>query len=342
MFRFLYLISNSFGEPWTVISPNGVQHEYPHEIDSQKWLVENKSFFSTPLKTDLSRFVEQCIQTRDFLSHTPDAPLGILSQWGYTKKQRVNALTKVIETAKERPSDLQNPVWWHENFRHFVLHNHNQESDPTSIRLTKYVVYQVRGSSYKTSTYDQALWAVRKRTPDQTIHGLSRLEILEGTLEKQDFAYPLVWLTKQDALEAQMQGTIEVEFPNGKRKLFNVHRHNNMPYQKGVPPEEQLRYWYFREVHSVYGWGKKEKVAITKDVSFAGDVENLGFGSLIWITKEDYSNIGLVVDTGGAFAPNLGQLDWFIGSVQDKEDFYQKAKAYPVRAQVEFLIPRIP
>ena len=163
---------------------------------------------------------------------------------------------------------------------------------------------------------------------------------MNGILESQPHAYPLVWLTQNDALEAQMQGTIEVELPNKNKSLFNVHRHNNMPYQKGVPSEEQLRYWYFREVHAIYGWGETTKISIQKDVSFAGDVENLGFGSLVWISKENHSSLGLLVDTGGAFTPNLGQLDWFIGAVRDKKDFMNKAESYPARAQVTFLVVR--
>ena len=342
MLVFVYLIFVCFGEPWNVISPKGVRHNYPQRLQPQEWLVEQNIPFALPPQTDISKFITQCIQTRDFLQRTPQAPLGILEHWGYTNTQRIDALTKIIETGTRNQKKLQDPLWWHKNFRHFVLHDNSKKSQPQSIRLTKYVVYQVQGSPEKTELHNQALWATHEETQDQTLHQFSRIDILNGDLESQPHAYPLVWLTQHDALEAQMQGTIEVELPNKEKKLFNVHRHNNMPYQKGVSSEQQIRYWYFREVQEVYGWGEQEKVPIQKDISFAGDVDNLGFGSLVWISKEEHSHIGLIVDTGGAFTPNLGQLDWFIGTVQNKDDFYQKATAYPARAQVEFLILRDP
>ncbi|MAA78960.1 MAG: hypothetical protein CL916_06840 [Deltaproteobacteria bacterium] len=342
MYVFLYLISICFGEPWSVIYPKGVYHNYPQQIHPQKWLVEQNKAFAIPPQTNISKFIVQCIHTRDFLLRNPNAPLGMLSQWGYTNKHRINALTKIIDTATQNKKLLHDPLWWHKHFRHFILHDHSKKSKPSSIRLTKYVVYQVQGSPKKTKTHTQALWAVKNDTSDNILHQFSRIDILNGILEKQQHTDPLVWLTKNDALEAQMQGTIEVELPNKSKRLFNVHRHNNMPYQKGISSENQLRYWYFREVHTIYGWGKTTKVSIQKDVSFAGDVDNLGFGSLIWISKEDHSSLGLIVDTGGAFKPNLGQLDWFIGTVRDKKDFIQKSKAYPARAQVGFLILRDP
>ena len=342
MFTFVYLISICFGEPWNVIYPEGVSHNYPKQIQPQEWLVEQQTSFLMPPQANISELIDQCIKTRDFLQRNPNAPLGMLKQLGYTNTQRIDALTKIIDTGIKNQELLNEPSWWHKNFRHFVLHDNSKESLSTSIRLTKYVVYQVQGSLEKTEIYNQALWGVQQDTTDKKLHLFSRIDILNGILETQPHAYPLVWLTQHDALEAQMQGTIEVEFLNKEKKLFNVHRHNNMPYQKGVSSEHQLRYWYFREVQTIYGWGETEKVPIQKDVSFAGDVDNLGFGSLVWISKENHNKIGLIVDTGGAFTPNLGQLDWFIGTVQDKDDFYQKAKAYPSRAQVEFLILRDP
>ena len=98
MLVFVYLIFVCFGEPWNVISPKGVRHNYPQQLQPQEWLVEQNTPFALPPQTDISKFITQCIQTRDFLQHTPQAPLGILEHWGYTKTQRIDALTKIIET----------------------------------------------------------------------------------------------------------------------------------------------------------------------------------------------------------------------------------------------------
>ena len=340
MILLISLFFISFGEPWVLLSPKGVVHDYPQRLNAKEWLVEQKENTFLPLHTDMQTFIDQCRQTRAFLEKNPSAPLGMMQHFGYTNEHRIKTLTTIIKAGKEHPDKLKQPSWWHTHFRHFVLHNRSAESNPTSIRLTKYVVYQVKGSLQKSSHYNHALWGLKKNTPQDILHRYSRISILHGVLETKEHASPLVWLTKNDALEAQMQGTIEVEFPNSSKKLFNVHRHNNMPYKKGVHSEKQDRYWYFREVTSIYGWGSPEKVPIQKDVSFAGDVDNLGFGSMIRISSQTDAHLGLIVDTGGAFTPNLGQFDWFIGIVKDKEDFYRKASSYPTRGQVEFLLLR--
>ncbi|MEC7985989.1 MAG: hypothetical protein VX278_12565, partial [Myxococcota bacterium] len=57
-----------------------------------------------------------------------------------------------------------------------------------------------------------------------------------------------------------------------------------------------------------------------------------------WIQAEQNSYIGVLGDTGGAFQPNLGQLDWFIGMARDKKHFYQRTAALPQYAKVGILI----
>ena len=103
----LYLISICFGEPWSVIHPQGVEHGYPQKIHPQNWLVEQNFPFSLPPQTDIPQFITQCIHTRDFLRRNPNAPLGMLSHWGYTNAKRINTLTKIIETATKSPELLQ-------------------------------------------------------------------------------------------------------------------------------------------------------------------------------------------------------------------------------------------
>ena len=135
-----------------------------------------------------------------------------------------------------------------------------------------------------------------------------------------------------------MQGTIQVTFSDGDTKLFNVHKSNEIPYVRELSSLEQKRYWYFKEVDQVYGWGREDKVVLEPMIHFAGDIQNLGLGQLLWIQAEQNSYIGVLGDTGGAFQPNLGQLDWFIGMARDKKHFYQRTATLPQYAKVGILI----
>jgi hypothetical protein len=339
MFFTLLFLLYSFAEPWILHIPNGVEHNYPSKIESQDWLVEQQDIFENAPSFDKNKFITQCTNTILYLQKHPDAPLGMLSTFGHTKITRIQALRRIVANAKEEPKILEDPDWWQANFRRFRLKDNSKE-EPQSIRLTKYVVYQVQGSLTKTPKHNHALWKIREGYEKDRLQKYTRIEILDGVLEKEEHVEALVWLTELDALEAQMQGTVEVSFSDYSKKLYNVHLSNEMPYKKGIPSTQQIRYWYFREVDAVYGWGETSKIPILPDVSFAGDVENLGVGTLLWTKSEQKDALGLLVDTGGAFAPNLGQFDWFIGMVRNTEHFYKKAKDYPSHAQVDILLLR--
>ena len=338
MFFSLFLTLSAPAKPWTIVSPEGVTHAYPEQIPPSEWLVVEPLPIENIPPFDSRAFLEQCANTHAYLKRNPSAPLGLLAELGYTQERRIQAYETIL-SAQNNPTQLYDVNWWHTHFQRVRIHDRTKEN-PSSIRLTKYVVYQVQGSTEKTEVYNHALWGIAEGHPKESLYTHSRIDILAGILENQSHVQPLVWLTQNDALEAQMQGTVEVSFPDKSKKLYNVHLHNNMPYQKGVPYTEQHRYWYFRAVDFVYGWGEDDKVPITKDTSFAGDVENLGFGTIMWIQSPQRSQMGLLVDTGGAFQPNIGQFDWFIGSVRNKEHFYERATEYPSYGTVDLLLPR--
>ena len=134
-------------------------------------------------------------------------------------------------------------------------------------------------------------------------------------------ATPLVWLPREVAHDAMMQGTVEVRLPDGGTRLLNVDQHNGRPYRPGVASESQERMWYFRRVERVLGWGRDgDKVALGAGVSVAGDIYNLGLGKLVALEDPRTGALRLVVlgDTGGAFQPNLFQLDDFVGAFPDR------------------------
>ena len=210
--------------------------------------------------------------------------------------------------------------------------------------LTKYYVRIAEGSAQKTAQQNQALYGLpfdEQSLPlDQadalgskiTRFQLGKQDIVAGALEKKPYrAPPLVWLSRDDLEGALLQGTAVV--PNGKDyRYFNVHRSNGIPYDRLLKPEQQQRYWYFKQVQSVLGYGKDAdyKIPIAPEVTVAGDIVNLGLGKLILLATHEggktFYRLTILADTGGAFANNQFQLDWLSGYYRDWDHYYQANK----------------
>lgn len=144
-----------------------------------------------------------------------------------------------------------------------------------------------------------------------------------------DLAPPLIWLSRDDLEGALLQGTAVVDEPGGQRRYFNVHRNNGIAYDRTRRPEEQERYWYFKEVPGVLGYGKDAdyKIPIRPKVTVAGDIFQLGLGRLILLRTQEHGEpvfrLTLLADTGGAFHDNLYQLDWLSGYYRDWDDYHR-------------------
>lgn len=200
------------------------------------------------------------------------------------------------------------------------------------IRLTRYLVYEVIGADSPTTTYTHALYA----TPDDETglslgDALARRDSLDRfKFTRQDIAggvfreggsaagraKPLVWLSHDDHEQAILQGTVSVRTAAGAR-LFNVDRDNGIPYDRSTTDtKKQRRYWYFRETDAVRGAGEagEQKVALQPGAAVAGDLENIGLGTFIALQAADGLHLVVVADTGGAFQPNLHQLDLYTGA----------------------------
>ena len=210
--------------------------------------------------------------------------------------------------------------------------------------LTKYYVRIADGSAQKTATHNQALYGLpfdEQALPlDQadalgskiTRFQLGKQDIVAGALEKKPLrAPPLVWLSRDDLEGALLQGTAVV--PQGKGyRYFNVHRSNGIPYDRLLKPEQQQRYWYFKQVQSVLGYGKDAdyKIPIAPEVTVAGDIVNLGLGKLILLATNEggktFYRLTILADTGGAFANNQFQLDWLSGYYRDWDHYFQANK----------------
>jgi hypothetical protein len=273
---------------------------------------------------------------------------GILASQGVSAADVVRTLDFAIETLQadikaNRSPRLQDAAFIRQNFRVIKWRAQNpQKADQEQIRITKYAVFSHPGSKTKTDTYNTALYALKDPLAKAATY--TKQEVLAGIYEPGGKAagavQPIAYLTRDGLEEALMEGTILIKFTDGTQGFFNVDRSNEIPYVKGLDRKEQKRYWYFQPVTKIKGYGYtiSEKIEIEPGVTFAGDVLNIGLGKLVAVGNGSNLRLGVVADTGGAFLPNLYQLDWLAGIFNSKAEFQQAARAVPEYANAYFLI----
>jgi hypothetical protein len=164
-------------------------------------------------------------------------------------------------------------------------------------------------------------------------------------LTQKKLAKPLIWLTEAGLHDVLLQGTGVLNV-DGKTRYFNVHRNNGISYDYSIGKTAQGRYWYFAEVSSIMGYGTEigNKIEIKPQVTFAGNIDQLGLGKLIMINYLNnglsVSQIGVLADTGGAFDDNLFQLDFLTDSYYGWDDYYQANKHLPDYAKTWIMIKK--
>lgn len=214
------------------------------------------------------------------------------------------------------------------------------------IFLTKYYTKLLDASSIKTDKYNHALYALPNdeqglsleqaigRKDELIRFRYSRQEIIAGSLNDNKSVEPLIWLTEEALHDVLLQGTGVVKV-NNKVRYFNVHRNNGIAYNYAIGKRQQPRYWYFIEEPSIMGYGavQESKVAIKPQVTFAGNVKQLGLGKLFMVSysrdNEKIARLGVLADQGGAFDNNLFQLDMLVDSYKGWKDYHQANKHLP-------------
>jgi hypothetical protein len=224
-----------------------------------------------------------------------------------------------------------------------------------NIFLTKYYTKLLDGSPNKTEKYNQALYTLPddefKLTLDQAEalkpqlirYSYTRQQIIDGALIQNNKVKALIWVTEEALHDVLLQGTGVVNV-DGEIRYFNVHRNNGIAYDYALGKREQGRYWYFIEVPSIMGYGQKQenKIALKPQVTFAGNVKQLGLGKLFMVSyernNENISRMGILADQGGAFDENLFQLDMLVNSYNGWSDYHQANKHLPDYAKAWMML----
>lgn len=228
------------------------------------------------------------------------------------------------------------------------------------ILMTKYYVHVGKASMHASKERPYAIYALpldeQSLTLDEanTKSNLIRFNygkqaILAGALDKK--RVPILAYVSRDDLEAAlMQGTIIADFGGTiGQKTLNVHRNNNIEYNRLKPPYEQERYWYFKQVDGIKGYGKDSdhKITVNTGVTFAGDLSQFGLGKVLMVQYPDkngsmITRAGILADTGGAFTDNLYQVDFLLGTYQSKEAYNQAAHDLPDYIDAYFMVLKSP
>jgi hypothetical protein len=345
------------------------------ESKQAKFTVESKQVFQIAhLPQSSVKFNAQDLLTvltntrqyfRDQAAADPDISReGILGIQGVTVRDVIDTLDFTIETLEEdianhQPIRLQDPKFISAHFQVFKWHAFHprlttkatQAQNSKPIRLTKYAVFSYPGSRTRSAEFNVGIYALKPGTDsDQVRLKYTKQEVLSNIYEPggKEFGQvaPLAYLTREGLESALMEGTIRVTFADGTSAFFNVDRHNGIPFVKGLKPTEQKRYWYFQPVDHIKGYGHtiETKIPIEPGVTFAGDVLNIGLGKIV-ITEHTRSGekqlqMGIIADTGGAFLPNLHQLDFLAGIFATHQEYTNYIRTLPEYTQAYILVKK--
>jgi len=336
--------------------------KYQYTINGNKLFSPAQLPSSNRISFNQKDLLATLINTRQYYQdHSDDDPNisrpGVLSTQGVTVQDVLKTLDFMIvvlqeDIANNRPTRLQDPNFINSNFR-VIRWSASNPKQPRrkNLRITKYAVFVHPGSRKKTAKFNVPLYSL-KDTPltEKFYTKYSKQDVLSGVYEpggkEHGKVKPIVYMTREGLEEALMQGTILVDLGGGSSAYFNVDRSNEVPYVKGINRRLQKRYWYFKEVKDIKGYGYKidEKISIKSGVTFAGDVLNVGLGRMVVIeymkNGRRHLRMGVIADTGGAFLPNFYQLDFLAGIFKSQASFNRHIKQLPTYAKAYILIKK--
>ncbi|MCY7367985.1 MAG: hypothetical protein LH474_07515 [Chamaesiphon sp.] len=281
---------------------------------------------------------------------------GILGTQGVKVTDIIKTLDFMVLTLQQdikakRSIRLQDPKFLNTNFRSIQWTAFNPTAkDEKRVRMTKYAVFTHPGSRTPTKEFTAGLYALKPDTDDTLRFKYTKQDVLTNIYEPQGKEFgavePLAYLDREGLESALMEGTVLIKFTDGTSEFFNVDRNNNIPYIKDLKPTEQKRYWYFRPVNAIKGYGGtiQTKISLKPGVTFAGDVLNIGLGRIVvrenLVGGKPQLHMGIIADTGGAFLPNLHQLDFLAGVFKSKEEFAEYTRKLPEYTKAYILVKR--
>ncbi len=351
----LPMLNSTLATPYQVID----EFKQPQFTAISQQIFKPGQLPSSPVNFNAPDLLAVLTSTREYFQRAQsDVDLqreGILGTQGVTIPDIIKTLDFMVSTLQEdlstkRPIRLQNANFLNANFRVIQWTAFNPKAKAERrVRMTKYAVFSHPGSHTPTSKFNTALYGLKSTADDERIRTkYTKQDVLKQIYESggKEFGKvePLVYLDREGLESALMEGTVSIEFKDGTSKLFNVDRHNDIAFRPGVAATEQQRYWYFKPVDEIKGYGRSisSKISVKPGVTFAGDVLNIGLGRMVITedTRKGKPNLrmGIIADTGGAFLPNLHQLDFLAGVFNTKDQFITYTRKLPEYTKAYILV----
>ncbi|MGQ3889445.1 hypothetical protein ACQUW5_10485 [Legionella sp. CNM-1927-20] len=326
---------------------------------------------SEPIVDDRYEFNTQALcatakETLAYLDKGPDYDPEVIHP-GTVIQIPLDRIKMTLKFVCEHQNELNNPEFIREHFEFIRWYPDQKQArqlstakpllkslPPDQILMTKYYVHLAKAAEKPMENKSFALYALPQdeqnltleeanSKPELTRFQFGKQAILKGALANKNVP-ALAYVSRKDLEAALMQGTIVADFSRYK-KIFNVHRNNNIAYDSLKKPTQQERFWYFKSVQGVQGYGKDAnyKISINPEVTFAADLKQLGLGKLLMVqyqnkTGQIISRAGILADTGGAFANNLYQVDFLAGTYSSREAYNQATRNIPNYVAAYFLV----
>jgi hypothetical protein len=306
-------------------------------------------------------------ETADFLKKIKKHPSkfvtvtpGLFDSLGVTVDDVLQTVEFIAEVGKEQPELLHDTTFLNDNFTFYRWHGDASKKvgsipkgwarPPESIITTQYRITEIPASHTKDENCVYPIYSLPpdevNLTRDQKLakkndlirFKYTRTEIVDSSSHCFHHAKPLAWVTDEGRKEFAMQGSVLLLFKNGHKQLIRVAGNNDM---KG-----EDEYWFAEVVKKRKESRFPVKIKPRRDVTYAADIDLLGFGKVILLKcwnpqkKRKEVRLGVLVDTGSAFKNNLAKLDMFTGYFPDEQSFQKHIKSYPHTARAYILIKK--
>ncbi len=329
--------------------------------------VEKGPLQGETIVTKVDDIIKIMDETADFIQKIKKHPskfvtvtAGLFSDFGVTVDDVLETVEFIADIGRRKPEMLQSPWFLNTHFTFYRWHgdptqkiNHiakGWKKPPESVVTTQYRITEIPASRTKTTVFMYPIYSlphdeirltreqVLKKQHDLLRFKYSRTQILSGVLDHSHQVVLLGWVTDAGRKEFGMQGSVLLSFNDDQKELIRVAGNNGM--------KDTEEYWFADHVKKRKYSKFPVKVKPRADVTYAGDMNLLGFGKVImlicWNPKKQKNEVrlGVLVDTGSAFKNNLAKLDMFTGYFPTKSAFQKHIQSYPQTARAYILIKK--
>lgn len=332
-------------------------------------IVKASPQFASIYRIDGKALCKTARETLAYLNRGAEYDAQVIHE-GKTFKIPLERVKKTLVYVCKHQDELNNPDFIRKHFDFYRWYPDLKSAQKTGgrnrlaanlpadqILMTRYYVHRAKVKQAPSPSTPFALYGLAadeaslsleqaKKKPGLVRFRYGKQAILQGALSHEQVP-ALAWLAREDLEAALLQGTLVAETNDARKPvtIYNVHRCNDKPWDKTKTPYQQERYWYFKVVEGIKGYGKdaNNKITVDPGVTFAADLARFGLGKLLLVQypaghQVTMTRIGIMADTGGAFDNNGYQVDFLTGTYPGQAAFYQANRNLPDYVNAYFMV----